>query len=194
VRLPIGCDASYEQEFVTAERSRSIFDAIVSSCELSRAIPMADGTEFLLDTSRIIFADPDVVETGALPAIHGPLQTWIEAVQDLRERVEGHAQRAYDVCVCILYESGHSGVAFHSDLVAYGDVSSIASVSLGQQRRFVFRDRDDHDDTFELELADGSLLLMGDRCQERYEHALPVDPERVGPRINLTFRTLGWPS
>ena len=66
--------------------------------------------------------------------------------------------------------------------------------ALGQQRPFVFRRRDDHDDTFDIELENGSLLLMGEHCQDRYEHALPVDATRAGPRINLTFRALGWTS
>lgn len=53
---------------------------------------------------------------------------------------------------------------------------------------------DDHSDEYPIDLPNGSLLLMGDGCQERYEHSLPLDPGCTAPRINLTFRPFDWPT
>ncbi|MBY4678826.1 alpha-ketoglutarate-dependent dioxygenase AlkB [Marinobacterium arenosum] len=63
-----------------------------------------------------------------------------------------------------------------------------------EPREFRFRNRLDHSDQYSLELADGSLLIMGKGCQEVYEHAVPIDHKYLNPRINLSFRQFRWPS
>jgi hypothetical protein len=35
---------------------------------------------------------------------------------------------------------------------------------------------------------------MGERFQDRYEHALLADDHCTRPRLNLTFRRFGWDS
>lgn len=192
MKLAIDCDVSYFSDFITVDESLSLFEAIRSSCTFSNVIEMADGTQHTVDAFKCMFADPDIVESDALPPVYGACYPWLDVVRDLKERVEAASGRDYNVCACIYYENGATGVAFHSDLVAFGDVSSIASVSLGQERTFVLRRIDDHDEVCELELANGSLLVMGEHCQDRYEHSLLVDPMRRRPRINLTFRAFGW--
>lgn len=192
MKLPIDCDVSYFSDFITVDESMSLFEAIRSSCTFSNVIEMADGTLRTVGATKCMFADPDIVDSDALPSVFGARYPWLDVVRELKERVEAVSGRDYNVLVCIYYENGGTGVAFHSDLAAFGDVSSIASVSLGQERTFVLRRIDDLDDAYEIELANGSLLLMGEHCQDRYEHALLVDPTRTRPRINLTFRAVGW--
>ncbi|MCH2490888.1 MAG: alpha-ketoglutarate-dependent dioxygenase AlkB [Flavobacteriales bacterium] len=67
----------------------------------------------------------------------------------------------------------------------------IASVSLGQERLFNLREKATQKE-HELLLHQGSLLNMGEGCQELYEHALPLNPEYKQPQINLTFRKFGF--
>jgi alkylated DNA repair dioxygenase AlkB len=42
----------------------------------------------------------------------------------------------------------------------------------------------------ELELGEGSLLVMGGSTQRRFQHAIPRTARTVGPRMNLTFRLI----
>ena len=44
------------------------------------------------------------------------------------------------------------------------------------------------EDIYTLDLAHGSLLVMGKGCQENYMHSLLKDPKYKLPRINITFR------
>ncbi len=44
------------------------------------------------------------------------------------------------------------------------------------------------EEVYSLDLASGSLLLMGEHCQSRYEHGLPKNPNYENGRINITFR------
>jgi len=63
-------------------------------------------------------------------------------------------------------------------------------VSLGATRRFVLRNRSDRSRRLELDLVHGSLLVMRGATQERWQHQVPKTARPVGPRINLTFRTI----
>ena len=44
------------------------------------------------------------------------------------------------------------------------------------------------DEVYSLELANGSLLIMKDYAQDRYQHSLPQNSKYKNPRINITFR------
>jgi hypothetical protein len=63
-------------------------------------------------------------------------------------------------------------------------------LSFGAARRFRMRHRRRRDLTLELELGDGSLLLMHGATQHHWVHALPKTARPVGERINLTFRRI----
>jgi len=97
----------------------------------------------------------------------------------------------FQVARCAYYANGSEGMDFHSDQPAYGDTSAIASLSLGVEREFVFRDIRSGE-LYCLRLQPGSLLFMGQGCQEKYEHALAKDETCATPRLNLTFRKFGW--
>lgn len=66
----------------------------------------------------------------------------------------------------------------------------IASLSLGASRTFRFRNKQNHKNSFGLELENGSLLLMAGELQNHWQHCLPRTAKSVGDRLNLTFRTI----
>jgi alkylated DNA repair dioxygenase AlkB len=193
VKLPIDCDARYYPGFLSPEESAVLYQAIWNACDLSPAkIVAPGGSEFVPSFGKCMFVDDELVNSTRFPPAHGSRRPWIDELLALKQRIEDLTGKVYGVCVCIYYKDGECGADYHSDLTAFGDVSSIASVSLGAERAFMFRRIDNHDDTYRLDLGEGSLVIMGARCQELYEHALPVDPDCRQPRINLTFRMFGW--
>jgi alkylated DNA repair dioxygenase AlkB len=76
----------------------------------------------------------------------------------------------------------------------YGDMDKsytvIGSVSFGGTRKFMFRHRQDKDIKAEVELTDGSFLLMAGETQHFWQHQIPKTSRHVEPRINLTFRVI----
>ena len=66
---------------------------------------------------------------------------------------------------------------------------TIAAVSLGAQRKFVFKHRRTKEKV-ELQLENGSLLLMQGEIQDHWLHRLTTTTKVSVPRINLTFRTI----
>jgi len=63
----------------------------------------------------------------------------------------------------------------------------IVSVSFGCTREFRIQRKDGKGQPMTLELADGSLLLMGGAMQSHYLHGVPPGGQ-TGLRFNLTFR------
>jgi alkylated DNA repair dioxygenase AlkB len=67
--------------------------------------------------------------------------------------------------------------------------SSIASLSIGAERKFSFKHKATKE-TQSLLLQNGSLLEMAGSLQQNWWHALPKSKKVNGPRINLTFRQM----
>ena len=108
-----------------------------------------------------------------------------------RLMANGEFARAAQVARCIYYKDGSEGADFPGDLPAFGPTSAVASLSLGAEREFVFRSTSDAARRFSIHLSPGSLLFVGEGCQEIYEHALLRNERCDKPRLNLTFRKYG---
>jgi len=96
-----------------------------------------------------------------------------------------------------LYRDGRDSVAPHNDrlyeiVVGY----PIALISLGATRLMTVRSKAPFVDAqgklrrrvFDLDLEDGSLLLMSYETQRRYDHGIPKTSAAVGARISLALR------
>ena len=67
----------------------------------------------------------------------------------------------------------------------------IVSLSLGEPRRFRLRQKYDITNApLTFELGDGDLLIMYGPTQTYWEHALLKSRRDLGPRMNLTFRSV----
>jgi alkylated DNA repair dioxygenase AlkB len=193
-RLALNCEAEYFPNFLTRAESAEIFDYLVNNCDLSdRTVTIADGTVYQMDTGKHIFADAELTDFRQLPEVLGNRSAWPPLLEMVKGRVETVLKRKFHVCLCIRYKSGEVGAGMHTDMPEFGPVSFLTVISLGAGRDFLFRDKGDGSE-FRLRLEAGSLLTMGDQCQERYEHGLPVDPSCRQPRISLSYRPFGWDS
>jgi alkylated DNA repair dioxygenase AlkB len=95
----------------------------------------------------------------------------------------------FNSVLCNYYRNGQDSMGFHADNEKeLGLNPVIASVNFGESRRFVFRRRDDKTIKHELVLTHGSLLVMSGAMQHHWVHAVPKEPKKTKPRINLTFR------
>jgi len=116
-------------------------------------------------------------------------QPWPAAMLSLRARLSREAGVDFNSVLANYYRDGRDYMGWHSDNErALGQRPVIASLSLGQARRFVFRPRSAKGAKHELTLPNGALLLMAGDTQSLYQHALPATAKPVDARINLTFR------
>lgn len=115
-----------------------------------------------------------------------------EQLRSVAARIEAWlAQRGHPASFNSLllnyYRDGNDSIGMHADdETQLGPQPTIASVSLGATRTFVFRHK-----ATSLKLNEplhgGSLLVMKGRTQDDWLHGIPKEPA-AGERINLTFR------
>lgn len=116
---------------------------------------------------------------------------WNPILQELKTLIEQRTGELFNSCLLNLYDDGETGMAWHSDNERMlGKNTTIASFSLGAERKFCFKHKTMAQHAVSIELEHGSLLVMKDETQSYWLHSLPKTKRIHAPRINLTFRTI----
>ena len=184
----------YTESFLTVAEADALFQQLMGDEKLTEMMEIdfiATG-KATYDFGKMMFLDQDLIEKKAFPpTVWGNNKVWTEYMLPLKKKIERKVNHEFHVCVCIYYPDGNSGVAYHSDAIAFGDTSIIPSISLGEERVFSLREKETGK-VNDMVLKHGSLLVMKEGCQEYYEHSLPIDATYLKPSINLTFRKYGF--
>jgi alkylated DNA repair dioxygenase AlkB len=119
-------------------------------------------------------------------------QPWTPLLLEIKDRVDRAAQTSFNSVLLNLYRDGRDSNGWHQDNEPeLGRNPAIASVSFGATRRFQMRHKFRKDlPKVEIDLEDGSLLLMTGPTQHFWQHQIPKTAKPVGARINLTFRII----
>lgn len=92
------------------------------------------------------------------------------------------------------YRDGQDAMGYHADdEPELGYEPTIAAISLGVRRRFVMKAKGKRKTKRTVELAHGSLFVMGGTHQHKWYHGVPRQGSIQSERINLTFRLLRGP-
>lgn len=114
---------------------------------------------------------------------------WTSELAALRARLVESCRIDFNSVLANRYTDGNQHMGYHADNeTEFGVDPIIASLSFGAQRRFLWKKISKGSDLNRIELAHGSLLLMGGTMQREFVHAVPKMRGVEGPRINLTFR------
>ena len=125
----------------------------------------------------------------AYSGILHPARPLPPVVANLRDRIQEVTARPFNTVLMNLYRSGSDSVSWHSDDdYPHGGHPAVASLSLGETRRFRIAHKRRPGERHAMDLASGGLLLMDGTSQRDYRHALPKSAKSGGVRINLTFR------
>ena len=125
---------------------------------------------------------------------------WSPILLDLKEKIEHRVKNLglnieFNSVLINKYRNGLDSQGWHSDdEKELGLDPVIASLSLGAERTFQVRLKEEHAKKISLSLIHGSLLVMSGRTQSLSQHRVPkIKPNEalLTPcRINLTFRTI----
>ena len=124
-----------------------------------------------------------------------------EYLTKLKNNIEGYLFEVlklddkFNFALLNYYKDGNDSVSAHSDSESSIRINSpIASISLGQSREFIlknkFIDETIKDETIKINLENGSLLLMLDKTQQLWTHAINKSKKELKERWNITFRCL----
>jgi alkylated DNA repair dioxygenase AlkB len=109
-------------------------------------------------------------------------------IEAMRRALSERYREAFVRTSAALYRDGNDSVAWHGDTTARDmDQAVVATVSLGQPRRFLLRPTDGGD-AIAYQLGRGDLTVMGGTCQRTWRHAIPKVAHAPGPRIAVMFR------
>lgn len=124
-----------------------------------------------------------------------PPKPLTSALDQVKTKIEKDFGIVLNSVLANLYRDGKDGMGWHSDdEKMLGEHPQIASISLGDSRRFLVRNKSDKSKKTEIELSAGSLLIMQGKCQKGWEHCVPKTAKPKGLRVNLTFRFCETPS
>ncbi|MFL0809163.1 MAG: alpha-ketoglutarate-dependent dioxygenase AlkB [Agarilytica sp.] len=121
---------------------------------------------------------------------------WHPSLIALKAEIETEARHKFNSVLANMYRNGNDSVGWHADdEKELGDKPIIASLSLGESRRFCLKPKNDRLPNGEVnkirvDLASGDLLVMKGDTQRFWQHAVLKAPGVIAPRINLTFRKI----
>jgi alkylated DNA repair dioxygenase AlkB len=108
---------------------------------------------------------------------------------EVAQRAADAVQTPFNSVGLNFYRDGRDSVAAHNDRL-YEIVAGypIALISLGATRRLTIRSKSKPRRIFDINLEEGSLLLMSYETQLHYDHGIPKSRVAVGPRISVALR------
>ena len=110
---------------------------------------------------------------------------------EIKNKIETKTDAAFTTCLLNLYRNGKDSNGWHADNEKeLGRNPVIASITLGQERYFHLKHRNNKNLKHKILLQHGSLLLMEGATQHHWLHQVPKTAKSIGERINLTFRVI----
>ncbi|MGV3742027.1 MAG: alpha-ketoglutarate-dependent dioxygenase AlkB family protein [Burkholderiaceae bacterium] len=114
---------------------------------------------------------------------------WTATLQEIRSEVETAIGFRFNSVLLNFYRNGADSIGMHSDNEPeLGARPVIASLSLGAERVFRLKHRQNAATPVSITLPNGILMVMAGRTQECWLHGVSKEGRDPGPRINLTFR------
>lgn len=173
--------------FIPGKEAAALLEQLISSAPWKQYEVEMYGKKVLTPRLTAWFGDPN--SAYKLSGKSFDPHPWTNELLDLKLRVEAFAHEHFNSVLLNYYRDGNDSVAWHADNEKeLGPRPLIASVSLGQARKFDFRHKEDHKRKYSLTLTNGSLLIMKGDLQHHWEHRIAKTTTPMRERINLTFR------
>ena len=186
--LPQDGIALYYEKIVNDDEVKQLYESLLNDIHWENERVIMFGKEIVTKRKVAFFSDPSISYRYASKTKIG--LPWTSTLLIIKNIVESITKESYNACLLNLYHNGEESMGWHSDnekeIIAN---SSIASLSLGANRKFSFKHKVSKE-TVSIELEDGSLLEMKGSVQAHWWHALLKSKKVTAARINLTFRQM----
>jgi alkylated DNA repair dioxygenase AlkB len=123
--------------------------------------------------------------------IHLTPKPFTPLIQQIKEDLESFTGFHFNSVLMNLYRNQNDSMGWHSDdEKELGFEPKIASLSFGESRMFHLKHKTLKQLKIKVALNNGSLLVMQEKMQHNWLHAIPKSTQEKRPRINLTFRKI----
>jgi len=185
--LPYDGEVNYIDQFLDPDRALKLYDALYRDIPWERDQFLIYGKRIIMNRKVAWYGDQRFTYTYS--GRSRIALAWNENLIRIKRNIEADIKESFNSCLLNLYPEGSDGMGWHSDdEKELKPSATIASLSLGGERKFSFKHRLSKE-TISLNLANGSLLLMKGEIQQHWLHQLPKTKKQLASRINLTFRT-----
>ncbi len=168
-----GC-ITYQPHFLTEREERRAFEALRASVVWHRE------RRWMYDRE---------VDVPRLTAHYRFGSAMPDPLPELFTRVRETAGAPFNSVGLNLYRDERDSVAPHNDhLNEIEQRQPIALVSLGETRLMTIRSKARPRRSVDVDLEPGSLLIMSYETQRTYDHGIPKQRKRAGPRMSVVFR------
>ena len=186
--LPQDGIALYYEKIVNDDEVKQLYESLLNNIHWENERVIMFGKEIVTKRKVAFFSDPSISYRYASKTKIG--LPWTNTLITIKNRIESITKESYNACLLNLYHNGEESMGWHSDnekeIITN---SSIASLSLGANRKFSFKHKVSKE-TMSIELTNGSLLEMKGSVQTHWWHALLKSKKVTDGRINLTFRQM----
>nr|ADD38240.1 Alpha-ketoglutarate-dependent dioxygenase alkB homolog 2 [Lepeophtheirus salmonis] len=197
-----GLKLSILQDYYESSRAHKLFTSLEKEIEyLEGALSQVHvfGKWHPIPRKHVAYGDSGVNYTFSSRTISA--KPWTPSLKEIRNDLYRDIGHLYNFVLVNRYENGAQKMGEHKDNEKdiLKDVP-IASISLGQERDFIFRHEslvqghkkslDPSFNKYKLSLKSGSCLLMHYPTNEYWYHGLPSRASAREPRISLTFRRI----
>ena len=178
----------YLPDFLPLPQALKIFETLASELEWQEEVATIVGRRVPVPRLVCWYGDKGAVyQYSGLTHLPKP---WTDTLLGLKESIETASRQSFNGVLGNLYRSGQDSMGWHADKEkVLGENPYIASLSLGSERLFKIR-HNKPGETLDLNLGNGSLLLMGGCLQHHWRHCAPKTQKPAPARINLTFRKI----
>jgi len=180
--------AHYFGIIINAEQKHIYFNELLNKIEWTNEKLVMFGKEITTKRKVAFYADPLIEYTYSNKTKKG--LEWTPLLIEIKQLVSAYTESNYNACLLNLYHDGDEGMGWHSDdekeIIPN---SSIASLSLGAERKFALKHKLSKE-TNSILLENGSLFEMLGSFQKHWLHSMPKSKKIIAPRINLTFRQM----
>lgn len=192
--IPIpDAEVSFYRNFFDDEESDKFFKILFNEIKWRQEKVKMYGKEINLPRETAWYGDKDKSYT--FSGIYLKPEPWTSTLVQIKEKIEKIAKVQFNSVLLNLYRDGKDGISWHTDAEPeLGQNPTIGSVSFGGTRRFVLKHKQNKNLKSEIELTNGSFLLMAGKTQHFWQHQIPKTKKPVNPRINLTFRNINHSS
>lgn len=179
---------SYYGQIISNELATTYFNILSSSIRWKNDEIIVFGKHYITSRKSAWYGDENSSYKYA-GIEHQPLN-WTNELLEIKLIVEQICGVKFNSCLLNLYHNGSEGMGWHRDnekeIIPN---STIASISLGAERSFKFKNIHNKQIS-EIKLQHGSLLTMEGPIQQHWMHCLPKTKKVNNARINLTFRQI----
>lgn len=182
------CKIQYIPDFYSLAAAKKLYEELLHKIEWQQDDVKVFGKIYPQPRLTALFSDNSKTYSYSGITMHS--KPFLPAINDIKKRIKtNYPEYNFNSCLSNLYRNGDDSNGWHADdEPELGQNPVIASISLGEIRKFRMRLKKDQKIKIDIPLKSGSLLLMSGTTQHYWQHCIPKTKKKVDPRINLTFR------